>query len=147
MRRALPVTLTLLLAVGAAAHPSVAATKKKPKPIRGSYTAQATPDPTNNIVSDTCEGKTNAVAPVSRVDKPFTIPAAGTLHVETANQLDWAIVVLDKDGSSEGDSDGDTPIAKEAVDIPFKKKAPVTIRVCNFAGEPSITVSYVFTYK
>jgi hypothetical protein len=146
MRRALPVTLALLLAAGATS-PSLAATKKKPKPITGSYTAQATPDPTNNIVSDTCEGKTNDVSPVSRVDKAFTVPAAGSLHVETANQLDWAIVLLDRDGEALTDSDGETPNAKEALDLPFKKKEKVTIRVCNFAGEPEVKVSYTFTYK
>ena len=75
------------------------------------------------------------------------MPAAGTLHVELANQLDWALVVLDTDGFSEGESDGSGPTDHEAVDLPFKKKQKVTIRTCNFAGEPQVNVSYVFTYK
>jgi hypothetical protein len=150
MRRALSVSLALLVAAGSFS-PTFAATKAKPKPkpkpIVGSYTAQAVPDPTNNNVRGTCEGVLNTAGNVSRVDHPFTVPAAGTLHVQTANTLDWAIVVLDKDGFSEGSSDGTSPDSKEALDLPFKKKEPVTIRVCNFAGEPSVVVSYRFTFK
>lgn len=146
MRRALPVLLCITL-TGLAAAPSLAATKKKPKPITGSYVAQALPDPSNNNVRDTCDGALNSGGNVSRVDKAFTVPAAGTLHVATANTLDWAIVVLDKDGYSLGESDGTSPDSKEATDVPFKKKEAVTIRVCNFAGEPQVTVSYRFTYK
>jgi hypothetical protein len=146
MRRTLSVALALGLAAGAAT-PSLAATKKKPKPIKGSYTAQAMPDPTNNNVRDICDGALNSGGNVSRFDKAFTVPAAGTLTVAMANTLDWGLVVLDPDGYSEGESDGSTPTDVESVSIPFKKKQKVTIRTCNFAGEPEVNVSYTFTYK
>jgi hypothetical protein len=145
-RTALATTLVGLLVAGAAS-PSLAATKKKPKPIRGSYTAQAAPDPTNDIVGAVCDGVENKAANVSRFDKTFAVPAAGTLHVETLNTLDWAIALIDTDGSIIESSDGGSPQDKESVDVPFKRKQKVVLRTCNFAGEPQVTVNYVFTYK
>ena len=134
-----------LLAVGTM-HPSLAATKKpKPKPIKGSYTASAYPDPTGNQppASQVCGGK----LPTGLSKHAFKIPAAGTLHVELNNQLDWGLAIEDTDGSVESSSDGATPNVVEATDATFKKGQPVVIVACNNEGEPSVKVSYTFTYK
>ena len=135
--------------LAAAASPSLAATKPKPKPkpkpIRGQYTASAYPDPTstNPVSGEPCVPN----LPTGKFSHPFKIPAAGTLHVELANQLDWSLAVRDTDGTDEGTSDGTTPTDKEMVDVTFKKAQPVVIDTCNFTGEPSVVVSYVFTYN
>ena len=143
-RTALSTALVGLLIAGAAS-PSLAATKKKPKPIRGTYTAQALPDPssTNPTTNEPCKPN----LPTGIFSKAFKVPAAGTLHVELANQLDWSIAVRDTDGSDEASSDGMLPTDKEMVDVPFKRGRMVSIDTCNFSGEPAVTVNYVFTYK
>jgi hypothetical protein len=144
MRRTLPLALALLLAAGAAT-PSLAATKKKPKPIKGSYQASATPDPTSTNPVDNNPCRPNL--PGAKHSHKFTIPAAGTLHVELNNKLDWSLAVRDADGEDEATSDGGLPTDKEMVDVPFKKKQKILIDACNFLGEDSVTVSYTFTYK
>jgi hypothetical protein len=147
-RTALSTTLVAAL-LAAAASPSLAATKPKPKPkpkpIHGSYTATAYPDPTstNPVTSEPCV----PTLPTAKFSKPFKVPAAGILHVELANQLDWSLAVRDTDGSDEATSDGGSPTDKELVDIPFKRATSVVIDTCNFAGEPNVVVSYTFTYK
>lgn len=146
-RTALSAGLAGLLVAGIAAPSIAAPPKKKPKPITGSFTAQAVPDPTNNNVRGVCEGLLNEGGNVSRFDKPFTVPARGVLHFETLNTLDWALAVLTEDGEVLGEADGDAPDVKEQTDVTFKRKTKVLLRVCNFAGEPTVTAKYKFTYK
>jgi hypothetical protein len=140
-RTALSAGLAALLVAGVTA-PSVAATKKKPKPIKGSFTAAGLPDPTP-AAGDDCE----PMLPTSKTEKAFTIPARGVLHIETANVLDWSVSVLTEDGEMLSCADGTTPTDKEMTDVSFKKKTKVILRAANFAGEPTVTVNYVFTYK
>ena len=145
-RTALSTALVGVL-LAAAATPSLAATKPKPKPkpIKGHYTATAYPDPTstNQVSGEPCD----SALPTGKFSHAFKVPAAGTLHVELANQYDWSLAVRDTDGTDEGTSDGTLPTDKEKVDVSFKKAQPVVIDTCNFAGESSVVVSYVFTYK
>ena len=145
-RTALSTALVGVL-LAAAATPSLAATKAKPKPkpIRGHYTASAYPDPTstNPATNEPCA----PTLPTAKFSKTFKVPAAGTLHVELANQFDWSLAVRDTDGTDEGTSDGGLPTDKEMVDVSFKRGQTVVLDTCNFAGEPSVVVSYVFTYK
>lgn len=141
-RTALAAGLSGLLTV-CAAVPSVAATRK-PKPIRGTYQAQATPDPTTTSeVTGTC----NPVTPTGKHEKAFTVPARGYLHVELQNTLDWALAVLTEDGEVLSEQDGGLPNDKEMTDVSFRRKTKVLLRACNFAGEPQVTVNYVFTYR
>ena len=130
--------------------PSMAATKPKPKPkpISGSFTATATPDPTSNNTT-TMQGTLtcNPTIPSARVTKTFVVPAAGTLEVKANNKLDWTMDLRDSTGEELASSDGGTPTDPESYAVTFKKKTTVTIGVCNFSGEPTITPSYVFTYK
>lgn len=138
--------VSLVGLVGVApALPAVAKPRPKPKPIHGSFTAQATPDPTSDLPAGNT-GKCNPKTPTARVTKAFTAPAAGTLSVQLNNKLDWSGDIRDKDGVVT-DSDGSLPNTPEAMEASFKRKTPVTIGVCNFSGEPSITVTYTFTYK
>ena len=142
-RTVLAAALVTVTAAGAAS-PALAA-KPKPKPIKGSFTATANPDPTsNNPGVDT--GTCNPTTPTARVTKAFTVPAAGTLEVKANNMLDWTLDLRDAGGVI-ADSDGTDPDSAESMVVKFKKKTVVTIGACNFAGEPTITPTYVFTYK
>ena len=144
--------IRLLAAVGVvglvAAAPALpaSAAKPKPKPIHGSFVAQATPDPTSDSPAAN-KGKCAPATPTARATKNFTIPAKGVLTVELNNKLDWSGDIRDTDGSVETDTDGGLPNTPEAMEISFKKRTPIVIGVCNFSGEPQITVTYTFTYK
>ncbi|MCU1603510.1 MAG: hypothetical protein JWO22_4219 [Frankiales bacterium] len=138
---------TLVGLVGALpAMPADAAKKPKPKPIHGSFDATATPDPTSDT-PEVGKGKCAPTTPTARVTHAFTVPAAGTLSVQLNNKLDWSGDIRDTDGTVETDTDGDLPTTPEAMEITFKKRTPVVIGACSFTGEPSITVTYTFTYK
>ena len=144
-------TRTLITAalVAAATVGSVApAVAGKPKPISGSFTATANPDPTSNNSTTqqgtlTCNPKT----PSARVTKTFVVPAAGTLEVKANNKLDWTLDLRNAAGEELASSDGGMPTDPETYAVFFKKKTTVTIGACNFAGEPTITPSYLFTFK
>ena len=144
VRPALTLALVAATAVGSVS-PALAA---KPKPISGSFTATANPDPTSNNVTTkqgtlTCNPRT----PSARVTKTFVVPAAGTLEVKGNNKLDWTMDLRNAAGEELAASDGSLPNSPEGYAVTFKKKTTVTIGVCNFSGEPSITPSYVFTFK
>ncbi len=144
-RTLLATALVGAVALGSASPSFAAKPKPKPKPINGSFTATATPDPTSNAPANntgTCDPKT----PTARVTQKFTVPAAGSLHVNVNNKLDWTADLRDAGGELAG-SDGGDPQTLEVLDYFFKKKTAVTIGVCNFAGEPQIKVTYTFTYK
>ena len=156
MNRRLISCAAVLAVASLAGAPAQAATKKKPKPIKGSYHLTTTPNPTMEATdelpgADSC----NAVVPAGVDNHPFTIPAAGVLEV-TLQGLDptkgaapagpdWDLYVLDPDGSvREGSAGGG---AHEEVSARFKKKQKVIVQVCNLAGAPDATVSYTFTYS
>ena len=148
MKIRLLAAVTLVGLVGAVpALPATAAKKPKPKPIHGAYTATATPDPTSDTPAPVGKGKCDPKTPSARFTHAFTVPAAGTLTVQLNNKLDWSGDIRDTDGTVETDSDGGAPNTPEAMEITFKKKTPVVIGTCNFSGEPSINVTYTFTYK
>lgn len=146
-RTAVVTALVAVVAVGSATPSFAAKAKPKPKPIVGSFKATATPDPTSDVPAPVGKGKCAPKTPTARVTYAFTAPAAGTLHVALNNKLDWSADIRDADGSVETDSDGDKPTAAEAMDLSVKKKTPLVIGVCNDEGEPTLTVTYTFTYK
>lgn len=144
MRTPTLLTTALIAAVAVgSATPSLAAKKK---PITGTFTASATPDPTSDQAAANT-GKCNPKTPTARVTHEFVVPAAGSLHVNVNNKLDWSSDIRGADGTVQTDSDGSLPQDPEAMDISFKKATKVLIGVCNNEGEPSITVSYTFTFK
>ncbi|MDX6217669.1 MAG: hypothetical protein QOG99_3253 [Frankiales bacterium] len=151
MSRRPVVALALITAAAVSVVPAQAATKR-PKPIKGSYTLTLLPDPTPNVTNTI--GKSGCgVIPQSQNKHPFTVPAAGTLHVvldspnPTGNatvSTDWDLYVLDAEGAILDSSNGGT--SHEETSDKLKKKQAVTFWVCNLAGEPNGTVSYTFTY-
>ena len=143
-RTVLVAGLVAVTAAGSVA-PAVAATKPKPKPIKIAYTASAVPDPTstNPVSGEICA----PTSPAAKFSYTFKVPGAGVLDIAANNQLDWSIAVRDADGESLATSDGGTPTDPEATSVRFKKAATVSIDTCNFAGEPEINVTGLFTYK
>jgi hypothetical protein len=144
-RTALTAGLLLALAAGSLS-PAVAATKSKPKPkpIKIAYTASALPDPTstNPATGEICA----PTSPAAIFSYTFKVPAAGVLQVDLNNSFDWSGAIR-QDGESLTDSDGGSPQDKETMLVKFKKAGTVSIDTCNFAGEPSIDVTGLFTVK
>lgn len=138
-RTALAALLVLVAAAGSLS-PALAAA---PKPIKGSWTANATPDPTGDRPAGTM--KCAPVTPTGRASTTVKIPGPGTLTVALNNALDWSGDLRDASGDVLSDSDGSSPTDAESLFAKFKKAQTVTIGACNLEGEPSITVTWVFT--
>ena len=140
------VAVTSLVAVAAAGSlaPAVAGPKPKPKPITKTYeVGPLTPDPTP-IAGDICDPAT----PSARHSEPFKVPAAGRLKVDIDFVGDWALAMRDsKKGTRLAESDGTSPETDESMDVKFKRATEILIDSCNFAGGPTATVTYTFTYK
>ena len=135
-----------LIAV-AAASPALA---KHKKPITETYTATApTPDPGNFVTGTLCRGVTPAGT--NEHHKEFAAPEAGTLEVTlTGYQGDWDLAVRNSKGANIGESGsgGYMPVAgtDEKTKIKIKKAETLTIVACNWAGSPTSTVKYTFTF-
>lgn len=140
-RTAVLTSLALVASVGALT-PAVAGPKKPP--VKGSYgVGPLTPDPTPIALGEIC-----APATPSAIDKrQIKIPGAGTLQVDIDFVGDWALGMRDAAGERLAESDGGTPETDESMSVKFKKAQTITIEACNFAGAPTATVSYVFTFK
>lgn len=141
-RTALATGLAAALAVGSLT-PALAGPKKAP--IKLAWKAQATPDPTatDQTTKEHCVG----VIPTSTHHYEFKVPAAGTLEVQLNNTLDWAVAIRDAAGDEVAGADGGSPEVKEVVSVKFKKAQTISIDTCNFAGEPEISPTGVFTFK
>jgi len=139
-----------LLATGIATGPATA----KPKPITKTYTATASnPDPTNYSPAakySVCE----QTVPGSFHIEKFKAPATGKLAVKlTGFTGDWDLLLTDAAKGTElgsgSASDVGNPAqpATEAATIKVKKAGTTyNIIACNWAGGPTGTVTYTFTY-
>jgi hypothetical protein len=141
MTRRLALLVTTLAVAGLAAAPAHAGGKV----IKGTYTVTLMPDPTLQVAA-ACD----PVLPTSTDNHALTVPSAGTLSVvldapDPAGAGDWDLYILDPDGTVNSSSDGAN--AHEEATAKYKKGQQVTISVCNLAGAPDGTVSYVFTPK
>jgi hypothetical protein len=142
MNRRLALLVSTLAVAGLAAAPAQAAGV-----VKGSYGVTLTPDPTLEA-STACQ----ALLPTAVDNHPLTVPRAGTLSVVLdspdptgTGSTDWDLEILDADGTVNSGSEGGT--SHEEASAKYKKGQQVTIQVCNLAGGPNGTVSYVFTPK
>lgn len=143
LRPVLAVSTAALVVAGSFAPVLAAPPKPKPKPITESYeVGPLLPDPTP-ILGDVC----TPTLPTARDSRDIKIPAAGTLKVDIEFVGDWALGLRDSKGSQIASSDGATPETPESMLVKLKKAQTVTIDACNFAGAPTATVTYTFTYK
>jgi hypothetical protein len=139
------VAATALLVGGASLTPALAGPLRGGA-VKGSWTANASPDPTGDTPGGTA--KCEPVTPTGKATQEFTVPGPGTLDVSLNNQLDWSGDVRDKKTDEVlADADGGSPTDVEAMSVSFKKKTTVVMGACNLEGEPSVTVTYTFTPK
>ena len=147
MSRALRSAAAVALTVGVVTTPSALANHKKP--ISETYTASAAPDPGNFVTGTLCDGVNPAT--LGEHLHEFAAPEAGTLEVVVTDyQGDWDLAVRNAKGGNVGESGsgGYMPVAgtDEKVKIKIKKAEKLTIVACNWAGSPTATVKYTFTY-
>ena len=135
-----------LAAVAALSTTGSVAEAKHKKPIEKSYSVTApTPDPTNWAGGSysVCA----QVVPQSFHVEEFAGPEPGTIKVTlTGFQGDWDLLMTDDKGrevAAGGSSDlGGT----ETMTYKMKKAGTINIIACNWAGSPTATAKYVFTY-
>ena len=150
--------VAVLTVAAVTALPAHAATKPKPKPIKGSYAVTKYPDPTPELFGQIDKSQCGLL-PTGTDNHAFKIPAAGKLKVvldspdptgtPSAGPLgsvgtDWDLYLLDSEGAVIDSSHSGT--SHEETTDKFKKAGKITIQVCNLVGEPNATVSYTFTY-
>lgn len=153
--RITPFVLVGALAVAASAAPATAARRK---PIVKQYEATApAPDPTNwaSEAGVPTYSVCNQQVPNSWHKHTFTAPAPGKLNIKVYGFTgDWDVLLTNTQGVelTFGGSPGiNTPNAPTAGDesVAYKiKKAKTKINIisCNWAGGPTATVKYTFTY-
>jgi len=154
MNRRVTASVALVAAAAVAVVPAHAATKKKPKPIKGSYSVTLPPDPTKEVTTTAGQDGCSGLLPVSKHSKEFLAPAAGTLQVTLDGQtpdgnpsailLDWDLYLV-QDGGVEAASEGAT--SHEEIFVKVRKKTLFSFDVCNLDGLPNATIKYTFTYK
>ena len=143
-RTAIPIVA--FAAVAAAVLPASAA----PKTISGTYTATApAPDPTP--FTGQTGGNCRPTLDQAKHEQEVALPAAGLWNVELGGYTgDWALAILDPKGTVLADSDNDistvAEMAPEKIKYKIKKAGTYAIRGCNFAGGPTATVKWTFTY-
>lgn len=147
-------TLIALAGVAALAVSASPATAAPRKPVTKTYTATApTPDP-SNAADSTPYPVCPQNVPQSFHVETFKAPGVGKLAVEvTGFQGDWDLLVVDgAKGSmlgSSGNGGYGTPATASVEKVTVKvKKAGTAIKIiaCNWAGTPTSTVKYTFTY-
>jgi len=152
MRRVLSLAVACTTAAAVATAGAAAAqpsgTHAKAKVMKGSYDVTLAPDPTMEATGAAGMECKN-IDPASADNHALALPAKGMLKVDLVSddptgRTDWDLWLLDSHGNILTGSHGAT--ATEEINI-RAGKGKVTIRSCNLAGQPSATVSYVFTYK
>ena len=146
-------TQTLFALAGAAALVAASPVSAAPKPITKTYTATApAPDPTN--ASGSSYSVCAQAVPQSFHVEKFKAPAPGKLAVEVSGfQGDWDLLITDAAKGSELGASGNggygTPATPSVEKASVKVKTAGTtynIIACNWAGTPTATVKYTFTY-
>jgi hypothetical protein len=152
VRTAAPIALAVLVAVGPAAH---AAPKKKP--ITKKYTLTLNPAPVEVPLQETACQSTLRQPGVNLDVKEIKVSGPGKLKVTvTGFTGDWDTSLYSSTGQllSEGDGTSfpdnmSTPAAGVDETLAYKSKKAQTLmlRVCNYVGAPSATVTYTYTYS
>ena len=149
MRRFMTLAIAGTTAVAVAtAGGAVAQPSAKAKVIKGGYEVTLAPDPTMEATGAAGMECKN-IDPASADNHALTLPAKGMLKVdlvsdEPTGKTDWDLWLLDAKGNTITGSNG--PSATEEINT-RAGKGKVTIRACNLAGQPTASISYVFTYR
>ena len=116
-----------------------------PKKEAGSFDAVALPYPNGSYDEGT--GCFYALEPVHRVSHELESPFTGTLEVDIAELVgDWDLFILNEKGEVITESSGSQGEPEHTTNK-VKKGEVITVVVCNWLGEPQITVDYEFTSR
>lgn len=149
VRTAAPLALAAVVAMGTMA-PADAAPKKKP--ITKTYELTMAPFPDASEASG-CESAARADGRFMDVEE-IKVSGAGVLSVKiTKFSGDWDMSVYNAAGSAVAEGSGtqtpNTSTAEMTETLKYKSKKAQTLflRVCNFLGTPTATVSYRYDYN
>ena len=150
VRTAAPLALAALVAMGTMA-PADAAPKKK-KPLTKTYELTMAPFPDASEASG-CESAGRADGRFLDIEE-IKVTGAGLLTVKVTKFTgDWDMSVYNAAGSvvseGSGTSTPNTSTAEQVESLKYKSKKAQTLylRVCNFLGSPTATVTYTYTYN
>ena len=142
MFKRLVVLTVLAVVIACIAGPVSGAAPKKEK---GSFDAVALPYPSGSY--DEGSGCFYAPAPVHRFSQELESPFAGTLDVYIKVLTgDWDLFILNEEGDVITESSGSQGEPEHTTNR-VKKGEAITVVVCNWLGEPQITVDYEFTSR
>ncbi len=142
MLKRLSALTILALVIGCIGGPALGA---GPQKERGSFDAVALPYPNGSY--DDGEGCFYGVEPIHRVSHELESPFTGTLEVDIAELIgDWDLFIVNEKGEVITESSGGTGEPEHTTNK-VKKGEVITVVVCNWAGEPQITVDYEFTSR
>ena len=141
-------TATLTIAVLAAATVAAPGALAAPKPITKTYTATAPMADPSNFAGTTTYGVCGMNVPQSFHTEEFKVPAAGSLKINMTGYVgDWDLLLTGDKGQELATGGAGDLGVPEVMQVKFKKPTTVAIIACNWAGGPTGTVKYTFTYK
>ncbi len=118
------------------------------KPIEKTYTATAPlPDPSNYAMQSQYSVCAQNVPQSFHVEE-FSAPEPGTIKAVLSGYVgDWDFLMTDEKGREVGNS-GLTAVQgeDETITYKFKKAGTINLIACNWAGGPTGTVKYKFTF-
>lgn len=154
MRKIIVLVVALSLVLTASGMAQAGKKKKAPKPVSGSFSADLLPFPKLAAVGDEVgieePGCLAGQEGVNWYAEPFEVPFHGELEMSASGFTgDHDLYLLDADGTilhrSENDQIlGQAPM-EESLSFPLKKKASVSMVVCNWLAVPGITVDWTFS--
>jgi hypothetical protein len=144
--------VALSLAGVAAAAPLAPAQAAPKKPVSKTYSMALAPLPVPAQGTPTClpaDGQEG----VTKHTETLKVSGPGQLKVEVSGFYgDWDITVFDEKGRAVGVGSGTstpgtgTSTGVDKASTKIKKASTLKIVTCNFAGSPSATGKYTFTY-
>ncbi len=150
VRSAAPLALAAIVAIGSLALAEAAKKKKKP-PIKKTYSLQLAPlaDATETVGCDSA-ARTEAV---NMDTETIKVTGAGVLTVKVSGfNGDWDASLLNSSGafvaSAAGTSTPNTSTTpgEDVLKYKSKKAQTLNLRVCNFLGTPTASVTYTYVY-
>jgi hypothetical protein len=150
VRSAAPLALAAIVAI--ASIGTAEAAPKKKKDLKKTYTVTMTPFP-DLTEEEGCSGAARSAA--MQVDiKPIKVTGPGTLSVKVTKFTgDWDMALWNAAGASVSEGSGtitpntSTDEQTETLKYKSKKAQTLNLRVCNFLGSQSATVSYTYVYS
>lgn len=151
VRSAAPLALAALVAVASLA-PADAAPRKKKKNLTKTYNLTMTPFPE---MSETlaCSSPVREAAKQFHIE-PIKVTGPGMLTVKVTKFTgDWDMAVWNSSGASVSEGSGtstpntSTDEMTETLKYKSKKAQTLSLRVCNFLGSQSATVTYTYVYS